>query len=331
VVPYWADGFAPYSFSAAGALPAGVTLDADTGQLTGTVTTVGVTLATISCTDTTGLTVPQNEFSFTVSSYSISASILGALIAWWSFDENDSGDTYADSHGGNDLTLTDGGSFLSTTTIATNTPGQFVKNRASRMLAFDNRCAYIPRSNTALDLPNDNFSFGGWFNPNSIPATTTLIMGRHGGVDFTKVQAVIYIDSDETLRVSATTDGTLSTRVRTSGIASAVWAVPSTLTFVVLSFNRDDNLLEIRCARPGYASGAMQKQTVAFAGALYTGDTTSNFAIGDPFSNDTTSTAINRNGVSLVDECFYCLKAITDEEFEYLYNAGSGLSYSDLT
>lgn len=189
------------------------------------------------------------------------ASLLAALRSWWTMDENAATPTYEDSHGANPLTLRTGASLTNTSTISGTTLAKL--GRAATLANTQDRVAYIPRSNTALDLPNGNFSFGGWMTINlGVVGAAAFVMGRVGS-NTSAIQAYLYIEgSPNDLRAAATTDGTITTRVQTTGFSSSVWSA-SELQLIVLTFNRSANLLEIRLRRPGFASGALQKQTVA--------------------------------------------------------------------
>ncbi|MBX3603185.1 MAG: hypothetical protein KF863_21400 [Rubrivivax sp.] len=253
--------------------------------------------------------------------------IYNALRSWWSMDENAASSIYADSHGPNHLTARTGASTINTSTISSTTAK---KGRASNLNRVDDRCAYIPRANTALDMPNADFSFGGWFTLGFSAATAAFLMGRVGDATTTRIQAYLFIENDGNLKAGATTDGTISTRVQTStGIGSGTWS-GSEYQLVVLTFNRTGNQLEIRFRRPGHSSGALLKSTVAFPSALYTGANNSNFAICEGLRADTNFFSSNRSAAFLADECFFVDKALSDAEVNYLYAAGAGRSYSEL-
>lgn len=249
--------------------------------------------------------------------------LLAALKCWWSLNENAASPTYADSHGSHHLTVRTGGSTTNTSSVTTATAkhGQgFLAN------VTDDRCAYIPRSDTGLDLPNADFSFGGWFRPGQAPSTTSFIMGRVGSSG-SNIQAYLRLDASANLAAGASSDGSAVTA--TPSIANTIWS-SSEYQLIVLTLNRTANQLEIRLRRPGHSSGALEKQTVAFAGALYTTSSSANFTIAEGLSSDSTFFSSNRCGVSYADECFFVDKAITDAEMDYLYNSGSGRTYAQL-
>ena len=259
--------------------------------------------------------------------------ILSSLLAWWSFDENDASSSYADSHGSNSLTLRT--EAASTATSAISVIGGDVRHgRAANMARVIRRAAFIPRSNTALDLPNASFTMGGWFVMNAEAETTVFLMGRIGTGN-TMAQA--YIATDGTvgnqLRGYVTTDGTSATRVQTPGISATSGWSPGEIQFITFSLDRAANEITLRLRRPGANSGNVIKVSAAFPGALFTGATAANFALGHSLSSDNTWFAgtANRNGVQVAEECFVTLHALTDEEFDYLYNDGAGRSYAQLS
>jgi len=255
--------------------------------------------------------------------------IFADLVAWWPLDDNAASPTYADLRGANPLTLRTGGATTNTSAISSASAGTFKHGRSSNLGRTDNRSAYIPRANTALDQANSDFSFGGWFRLGHDASTSAFVMGRLGSTG-TGMHATITLEgSDGTLRAEATADGTFSTRVRTAGIASSIWST-SEMQFVVLTFNRAESQLELRFRRPGHSSGDLVKQVVPFPDALFTGASTSNFTISEGLSGDSTFFSSNRSGVFFADECFYASRAITDAEFDYLYASGAGKSYAGL-
>ena len=103
---------------------------------------------------------------------------------------------------------------------------------------------------------------------------------------------------------------------------------PTVWMLVILTYNKTGNLLECRLRAVG--AGAMTKVTAALVGAIFTGATNANFYIGERCEADGTFSGTNLNGVLQADECFFVNKAIVDTEFDYLYNAGAGKTYSQL-
>lgn len=244
-------------------------------------------------------------------------SLLSSMRSWWSMDENAASPTYADSHGSNDLTLRTGGSTTNTSTISSATS---IKDRSSNMARVDDRCAYIPRANTNLDMTDSDFSFGGWFRIGQDASTAAFIMGRVG--DGTQIQAYLLLDSAGALMGRASTDGTSTTATASlGGWSSSYYAL------ITLIFDRTNDLLGIRWKD---TNGSGSSSFVAFASALYTTSTTANFTISEGLKSDSTFFSGNRNAIFYADECFFCDKAITEDEFNYLYNSGAGKSYSDL-
>ena len=171
--------------------------------------------------------------------------------------------------------------------------GAFKYSRSAGLARVNDRSLYIPRANTALDLANSDFSFGGWFRLGHDVSTSAFVMGRLGSTGTSMYATITLEGSDGTLRAEATSDGTFSTRVRTAGIASAVWST-SEMQLVVLTFNRTSNQLELRFRRPGHSGGALVKQAVSFPSALFTGSSTSNFTIAEGLSGDSSFFSSNR-------------------------------------
>lgn len=253
-------------------------------------------------------------------------SLYAAMRSWWPMDDNAASSQYTDVHGGHHLTARTGASTIDTSTVSSATAKQ---GRAFNCANTDNRTAYVPRSDTALDMPNSDFSFGGWFRI-SMPSAVTaaFVIGRVGDNNTTAIQAQIYVESDGSLRASASTDGTASGRIHANlgtGMHSS-----SEYQLIVLTFNRTANQIEARYRRQGYSSGTLQTAATAFPSALFTSPNDSNFTISEGLRSDTNFFASNRSAVVFADECFYCDKAMTDAEFNYLYNGGAGIDYAKL-
>jgi hypothetical protein len=251
------------------------------------------------------------------------ASIYNALVAYWEFEENSAGTQFLDSHGSNHLSIRTGAS--STASSAVSSSGGMVGRYFAPGGSAD-RTAYIPRSNTALDLPNSDWTFGCWFEGGLESAgSAAWVMGRTGTAAG-MFQAFLQIDGTTTRflwRVSS--DGSNFTNVD-SGVtagAGAPWLFLCTL-------DRTNNLIRLRVKRN---SGSVNVNlTTAFASALYTTASTANFCINDGLSGDSTffSGARGTSAAAKYDQAFYCTKALTDAEADYLYNSGNGRSYAAL-
>jgi hypothetical protein len=255
------------------------------------------------------------------------ASIYGALRSWWALDDNDASSTYVDLHGSNPMTLRTGGSTTATSVISSNASTDARVGRGAAMARTVNRAAYIPRSNTALDLTDTSFTFGGWMRIGLAAATASFLMGRAGSAAGQFYAYLILDGADNTLRADITTDGTTATRTRTAG--TTAWS-SSELQLITFTLDRAANEIVLRLRRPGANSGNLVKQSAAFAGALFTGSTAANFFLGHLLSSDGTFFAGDRNGIHSADECFFLDSAITDAEFNYLYNSFNGRSYAQL-
>ncbi len=247
------------------------------------------------------------------------AAIYAALRAWWSLDENAASPTYADSHSGaHHLTQRNAGGSVNT---SVNTVAGLI-SQAWHPNLTDNLTCYIPRSDTALDMTDTDFSFGGWFKLDASPSVTKFVIGRIGSL-FTKLQAWIWIDSaDSQIKGRYSSNGSAAAATVSSGVADS-----GVYQLVVLTYNKTGSKLELRLRK---VANSLISVSTALSGAIFTTSTNCNFTIGEGLENDANFEGSNRDGVTHADECFFIDKAINDTEFNYLYNGGAGKSYSDL-
>lgn len=252
------------------------------------------------------------------------ASIFAALQSWWDFEENNGTASFLDAHGSNHLSIQTAGSSTASST-AGGASGKV--GRSFQPANTADRTAYIPRSNTALDLPNSDWSFGGWFNGYPVAGGWTgFVIGRYvsGGI-----QATLAADSSASAfyQFLASSNGS-STTALTSTVGATGGTISSSSHLIVCALDRTNNLLRLRIknATSDYTG------SVAFAGALYTGSSSANFCINDSLSGDSTFLSGSRemtNNASF-DSCFYASKVLSEDEFLYLYNAGAGVNYAQL-
>lgn len=246
---------------------------------------------------------------------SLAVSIYNSLVGWWDFEENNAGNTFNDSHGSNHLSLQTG--TTPTATSAVSATGKV--GRASTHSGVEDRTAFIPRSNTALDLPNSDFSFGGWIKTGGFSGgSTRFVMGRVGSSGTTIQAYILQRGSDDQIIFAASSDG--STVVTTTG-----FGIDGTYRFMVATFDRTNNLIRFRVPHLSI------NVTASFPSALYTTASAANFCFSDGLSSDTTylsgDRALTAGGF---DACFYAAKAFTDAEVAYLENSGNGMSHATL-
>jgi hypothetical protein len=99
-------------------------------------------------------------------------------------------------------------------------------------------------------------------------------------------------------------------------------------TMFTMTLNRSQNRGELRWRNA--TADTQHYATVAFPNSLYVAANTANFCFNGNRSADTTWQAAKKFGLYRADSCFYMSKAITDSEFDYLFNAGAGKSFSQL-
>lgn len=269
--------------------------------------------------------LPRHQRGFILSPYrfgaSEAASIRASLVSWWDFEQNNGTATFLDSKASNDLSIrTPGGSQASS--VASGSTGRV--GRGFNPTSASNT-AYIPRANTALDLPNSDWTLGGWFtglNAGGVGGTTAFLMGRMGS-GAGSYQCFLNIETAALhFSFGASSNGSALTYAD-SGIVcnSSYWY------FITCTLDRANNLIRIRVKS---TSGANANVTAAFAGALYTTSSTANFCFSCALAGDGTYFSGSRYLSGFIDSAFYLSKAITDAEATYLYNAGSGKNYAQL-
>lgn len=249
--------------------------------------------------------------------------IYSKLVSWWTLDDNAASPTFIDSHGGHNMTLRTGGSTNNTNEQDSSSgPIQNVYWEPARQ---DNRAAYVPRSNTALDMTTDeDHCIGGWFKTGFTVGVTAFIMGRVGSV-FDQLHFWIFIDpADSTIKTRYSANDTAAAVTVSSGLTvdSSTWHL------VVANYDKTNSVLTIRARKVG---GSLNSGSSALSGTITSTSNDTNFAIGEGLENDSSFDAVNnRNGVYAADECFYAKMAMTDTLFDYLYNSGKGRSYQGL-
>jgi hypothetical protein len=251
--------------------------------------------------------------------------LYGAMRAFWEFEDNSSGTTFADAKATYPLSIRNSAGALASSAATAGTPNAFV-NRVFYPNSTEGIVAYIPVS-AGFKLPNTSWTFGAWLAGSSgAGGSTRFVMGNIGSAA-TDFQAYLGIDSgSNTLVFGATTDGTTVGRVM---ITSSAQLDPSTMTLITCTFDRAANLLKLRWRRSN--AGSMSSAQATFTGALYTGSTNANFAINDALSGDSTYFSGDRSALVRADQAFVVNLAIDDTQFDYLFNGGAGVSWASLS
>lgn len=216
------------------------------------------------------------------------------LISWWSLDET-SGNR-ADSHGSN--TLTDNNTVLSAAGKQGNA-ADFERDNTEYLSIVDN---------AGLSTGDIDFTVGGWVKNESLTNTNTVIAKRD--------------DSDYEYSLGTSNTGPNHqfffqinapvTVYEGNAISTGVWY------FVVAWHDATNDLIYIQVNNGTAASQA--------TGGSAPSDTTAPFIIGN---NNVSATPRPHDG--LIDELFFYKRILTADERTWLYNAGAGRAYSELS
>lgn len=250
-------------------------------------------------------------------------SFFGSLVAFWEFEENDTGTQFLDSHGANNLNVQ-----TITTATATNTvTGTAVVNRAFFPNGTANRTAFIPRSNTSIDVEDADWTFGVWTRGRPQFGWFGVIFGRRGDDADTYQWLCGYSASTEYIIFSVSSDGSTNAADASGDVTTA--ASDTEFKFVCCTLDRKNNLIRLRVKG---TAGANDNTIATFNEPLYTGASDANFCFNEALGNDVDYLSGDRhlNSFAFYDQAFYCRKAITDAEFDYLYNSGAGLTYAQI-
>jgi hypothetical protein len=244
--------------------------------------------------------------------------LYNARVSYWQFEENDASTTFIDSVGSHNLTVRNNAG-ARTTSAATTAAGLVARGFNTNDAGST---GYIP---AGFKLPNSDWSIGLWaYALSGAVGSSRFLLGNIGSAA-TEHQAFIALEGADDQWHYRAVDSSGTTVGIDSGInyhgGSSVW------TLLCGSLDRTANQIVFRVRRVG---GGTTKMTAAFTGALRTTTTTANFCVNDALSSGTTYFAGDRHFPGSVDQAFYFSKAVTDSEFDYLYNAGAGRSWASL-
>jgi hypothetical protein len=253
------------------------------------------------------------------------ASIYNALVAWWDFEQNDSGTQFFDSVGNNHLNIINSSGPLASSS-ASNT-GKVGRGLAAGSSDSSSIKAFIPRSNTALDLTNTDWTFGGWMQRGgtSSYAVTLFVLGRIGSGAGSITVCGLNLNAATSNLVCAWVDSTSTAySIDTGSPQSGGWLM------YAATLNRAANQVEFRWRLQ--SGGSMSKSVLPFPNPLYTAANTANFCFNNALRGDS-STFVDypRSGLNTADSSYFMSKAITDDEFLYLFNSGAGKNFAQLT
>lgn len=214
------------------------------------------------------------------------------LVSWWALGE--ASGTRNDSHSTNHLTP------VATPGSATGKVG----NALSLVSASDQYLTIPAASQTGLGSAG-SFAFGLWLKPTAYSATnTTFICSKRDGsaAEFTMTTSAgsailhFYLATGFSPQISG-------------AFAADTWM------FVVVGYN----------AATGNSCISINGAAPATAARTYAGTASAPFSIGYDLSGGLPKWD------GLIDEAFYYTRWLTDDELTWLYNSGSGRTYTDLT
>lgn len=248
------------------------------------------------------------------------ASLLAAMRAWWDFEEDDFDSTFYDAHGNNDLSLAVEGSSAPTNQ---NTATGLVGRAFSPTTDSGAATAYVPRSNTALDLGDTNWTYWTWVKTSTLGTGTRYIMGR-AGEGLSDYSHALRLEN-LTVWFQVSEDGGEAEGL---GLDSGVGLHATLFTLVAATLDRSNDQIVLRCRRSD--AGAATKVSASYL-APPNLSTPANFGINDGTATDG---GFYPGDAHLEDAAFDSAgvadKAITDAEFDYLFNAGAGKNYGAL-
>ena len=218
------------------------------------------------------------------------------LIAWWTLNE-ESG-TRADSHGSN--------------TLADNNTVLYAAGKIGNAADFERSTSeYLSiADNAALSFADEDFTIGAWVKPESYNAQNAGIMGKYSIIGGDLEYELYYSAGAAKFKFIVSNDGTASAEAisTTGSVATGSWH------FVVGWHDSVNNEIGIQ------VSGGTDFTTAHTTGV---NDGALNFNIGQ-----------RAGGLNywdgLVDEAFVYGRVLTSDERTWLYNSGSGRTYSDI-
>ena len=227
------------------------------------------------------------------------------MIAWWSLDEADNSSARADSHT-NSLDLTN----VNNVSYAAGFGGSYLNLYASDFEVGSSM--FLERADEALLSTGDiDFTFCCWIKTES-QANAMVIASKHNSTSVREWMLQYNQSSDRLQFVIYDSGGTNSGQVSSDedgDLTNAAWH------FVVAWHDSVNDLVGIQVDN-------QTADTAATSGVP--SDTAANFRIGA--RNTTESDFFD----GLIDEAVFFKRLLTDDEKTYLYNNGSGRSYSDL-
>ena len=243
---------------------------------------------------------------------------------WWhEFEDNAANSTFTDETGNFNMTARETGATANTSTV-TDASGFGNLSRTFFANNAEGRTAYIPNA-SAFKLPNSDWTYGAWLQmAANTGGSARFIIGNLGA---TGTDWQVYLSqsgSGNDLQLQVSTDGTASAATIDSNYVPTVgrWVL------VVCSLSRAADTIHFRWRDT--VAGSMSSGSAAFATALYTGSTNANFNVNDALSSDSTYFSGTRAGVTRCAQAFCYMKAATDAEFDYLYNAASGRNWTQI-
>jgi hypothetical protein len=236
------------------------------------------------------------------------------------FAEHDTSNVFVDACGNWDFTARTAVGLAQTSAVSGSSSG--LVGRYFHPNVTEGTTAFIPVA-SGFELPDSDWTFGMWVIPHDAGTggSSRFLMGNFGSTS-ADAQAILAIDSDnDQLDFKVRATGGAFTSINSHTFPANEW------TLITCTLDRANDEIILRSRRA--SAGAVQKNTASFTDALFTGVADANFCINDALSQDNTYFTGTRAGVVKADQAFYLLTAITDDDFDFMFNGGAGRAFSE--
>jgi hypothetical protein len=229
-------------------------------------------------------------------------SILASLISWWDFEET-SGGTWSDAHGANPLT---------SNSVSAMTTASGKRGRSTECLSAGEWAENA--DTTKFAFGDESFTVFLWHYPVSSEPSYAYIAGKYYADSARRSYELSRQSSTGNFVVTLSVDGSATTIHQ----GPSKTATDTAFNLLAFGYNATTDM--------GFLIVDGARSEFAHAGGMFSAST-ARFCIGARRSSVGGTAA---SGLGRHDSAGVMSSAITDAEFAVLFNAGSGLNYSEL-